>query len=57
MEAEFVVSAIIPISDGREEIHLTPKSTDISGDLTTVWVMRRSHGLQLGENVIVGTWS
>jgi hypothetical protein len=56
MEAEFVVSAIIPISDGREEIHLTPQSTDTSSGLTTVWVMRPFHGLKVGENVIVGTW-
>lgn len=57
MEAEFIVSAIIPTSDGREEIHLAPKSTDMSSDLTTVWILRRSHGLQMGENVIVGRWS
>jgi hypothetical protein len=57
MEAEFVVSAIIPTDDGQEEIRLTPKSADKCGDLTTVWAIRPPHGLKVGETVVVGKWS
>lgn len=57
MEAEFIVSAIVPTPDGKEEICLRPRSEDAPRELARSWVMRIPHGLKVGEVVKVGRWS
>jgi hypothetical protein len=51
-EAEFVVASITSLGD-KDEVLL---SSDKSSNLTTKWVLNKTHNLQVGEKVIVGRW-
>jgi hypothetical protein len=53
MQADFIISAIVPTTDGKEEIYLTPISEDTETKLTTLWILTPPHGLKRGEEVTV----
>jgi hypothetical protein len=56
MYPKFLITAIVPIADGKEEIHLSPRDrrTDAS-KYRTVWPLTPPHGLAVGETLRIET--
>jgi hypothetical protein len=51
----YTVSAIVPMSDGKEEIYLTPNDPATTTTHRTVWPMTPPHGISLGDELRIET--